>query len=131
MFLLINLIAVCIAASFLLRLNYTLLLLIDDTDYEGGTLVNWISEYIGFVGMNILDFVEGLAFLYLFHAMGVNEKRKVETPKELSGMTSINNVLEQEDYQEMLQNKSSSLRHNKDSSNTIEVQFSSFSSFQS
>jgi hypothetical protein len=64
--------------------------------------------------MNILDFIEGLAFLYLFHAMGVNEKRKVETPKELSGLTSINNVLEQEDYQEMLSNNSTSLRYYKD-----------------
>ena len=96
-FLLIDLIAVCIAASFLLRINYTLLVLIHDLDYDGGTLVHWVSEYIGFVGMNILDFIVGMAFLYLFNAMGVKQLRE-EAPKEVSGLTSINNVLEQEDY---------------------------------
>jgi hypothetical protein len=42
--------------------------------------------------------------------MGAKEILRKEAPKEVSGLTSINNVLEQEDYEDMLQDKSSQLR---------------------
>ena len=37
--------------------------------------MNWMSEYVGFIMMNVLDFISGIGFLYLFYKMGMKQIR--------------------------------------------------------
>ena len=59
----------------LLDVNYPLFILVAGQNTEGNTTVNWMSEYVGFIVMNVLDFISGIGFLYLFDKMGMKQIR--------------------------------------------------------
>ena len=59
----------------LLDVNYPLFILLAGQNTEGNTTVNWMSEYVGFIVMNVLDFISGIGFLYLFYKMGMKQIR--------------------------------------------------------
>ena len=73
-------------------MNYSLLVLVTDDGQSGVTLMHWLSEYLGFVAMNIIDFIQGAGFLYLFYLMGMKTREEDEQKEDNKdrGLYSIN-----------------------------------------
>ena len=107
-FWLIHSISLCIVLNCILRLNYSLFVLLGTTGQSDVTLVHWLSEYVGFVAMNIIDFIQGIGFLYLFYLMGMKTRKELLLRSESNdrGIYSINALLTHQAEPEINDHKS-------------------------
>ena len=70
--------------------------------------MHWLSEYLGFVAMNIIDFIQGAGFLYLFYLMGMKTREEDEQKEDNKdrGLYSINLILTSEEAEDREEHRS-------------------------